>query len=161
MKHCLFVTGNLSEADDLMLQHHQMGQDIIDNLVILDAIVPTFHDHLRSSLLEIFPHLLCALRSRFAVIRQLAAQAFATICDISITDAMRFVIDNIVPLLGDPLLTDRQGAVEVIYCVLFNSSTFSHFHLSLRYRSKARSESPSLCLIPSGSRPGSNERLKR
>lgn len=104
----------------MMGQHHQRGQDIIDNLVILDAIVPTFHERLRSSLTEIFPHLLCALKSRFAVIRQLAGQAFATICDISTTDAMRFVIDNIVPLLDDPLvLIHRQGAVEVIYRKLF------------------------------------------
>ncbi|GJJ12235.1 hypothetical protein Clacol_006476 [Clathrus columnatus] len=111
--------GNSEQADDQMIDDHQKGQDVIDNLVILDAIVPTFHEKLRSSLSEIFNHLLCAIRSRFAVIRQLAAQALATICDVSIVDTMRFVIDNVLPMLGDPLiLTNRQGAIESIYHIV-------------------------------------------
>jgi TATA-binding protein-associated factor len=57
-----------------------------------------------------------ALRSRFAIIRQSAARCFATVCDVMTSEAMRYVIENIVPLLGDPLvLFNRQGATELIY----------------------------------------------
>lgn len=56
------------------------------------------------------------LQSRFAIIRQAAARCFATICDLMTPEAMRYVIEKIVPLLQDPLvLTNRQGATELIY----------------------------------------------
>jgi TATA-binding protein-associated factor len=57
-----------------------------------------------------------ALRSRFAIIRQSAARCFATICDVMTLEAMRYVVEHLVPLLGDPLvLANRQGATELIY----------------------------------------------
>ena len=57
-----------------------------------------------------------ALQSRYAIIRQSAARCFATVCDVMTSDAMRYVIENVVPLLGDPLvLSNRQGAAEFIY----------------------------------------------
>ena len=57
-----------------------------------------------------------ALRSRFAIIRQCAARCFAAFCDVITSEAMRYVIENVIPLLGDPLvLTNRQGATELIY----------------------------------------------
>lgn len=99
-----------------MEKHPQKGQDVVDNLVILDAIVPTFHEHLWPRLYALFPQMVLTLRSRFAVIRQLAAQSFATLCDIATPEAMRYVIDHVLPLLGDTLLlTNRQGAIELIY----------------------------------------------
>lgn len=59
-----------------------------------------------------------ALRSRFAIIRQSAAKCFATICDVMTSDAMRHVIEHVVPMLGDPVvLANRQGAMELIYRV--------------------------------------------
>lgn len=57
-----------------------------------------------------------ALTSRFAIIRQSAARCFATLCDVMTSEAMRYVIENIVPLLGDALvLANRQGATELMY----------------------------------------------
>lgn len=57
-----------------------------------------------------------ALHSRFAIIRQSAARCFATICDVMTLDAMRYVVEHLVPLLGDALvLANRQGATELIY----------------------------------------------
>lgn len=94
----------------------QKGQDVVDNLVILDAIVPTFHERLWPRLYDLFPQMVLALRSQFAVVRQLAAQSFATICDVATPDAMRYVIDHVLSLLSDALvLTNRQGAIELIY----------------------------------------------
>ncbi|KIJ44189.1 hypothetical protein M422DRAFT_228203 [Sphaerobolus stellatus SS14] len=115
----IFREGNPEAADAEMDQYPQKGQDVIDNQVIIDAIVPTFHEHLLPRLSELFPYMLLALRSKYAVVRQMAAQAFATICDVCTSEAMRYVIDNVLPLMGDPLtLTNRQGAIELIYHII-------------------------------------------
>jgi TATA-binding protein-associated factor len=98
------------------LIERQYGQDVIDSLSVLEVVTPTLHPDLWPKLVEIFPMLSSALRSRFALIRQAAARCFATICDVMTSEAMRYVIENIAPLLGDPLvLANRQGATELMY----------------------------------------------
>jgi TATA-binding protein-associated factor len=102
------------ETDHLIEKRY--GQDVIDSLSVLEAIVPALHEDLWPKLVEIFPMVDQALRSRFAIIRQCAARCFAAICDVITSEAMRYVIENVIPLLGDPLvLTNRQGATELIY----------------------------------------------
>ena len=92
------------------------GQDVIDSLSVLEAVVPTFHADLSRNFTELFPHVILALRSRFAIVRQSAARCFATICDVLTVDAMRYVIEKVVPYLGDAdALANRQGAIELIY----------------------------------------------
>ena len=57
-----------------------------------------------------------ALRSRFAIIRQSAARCFAAICDVMTVDAMRYVIETVLPFLGDTLVdSNRQGATELVF----------------------------------------------
>ena len=103
------------EQSDALIEK-QYGQDVIDSLSVLEAIAPTFHQDLCPKLVETFPMLDFALRSRFAIIRQSAARCFATICNVMTLDAMRYVVQHLVPLLGDALvLTNRQGATELIY----------------------------------------------
>jgi len=98
------------------LLERQYGQDVIDSLSVLEVVAPTLHPDLWLKLVEIFPMLSSALRSRFALIRQAAARCFATICDAMTSEAMRYAIENIMPLLGDPLvLANRQGATELMY----------------------------------------------
>lgn len=94
----------------------QYGQDVIDSLSVLEAAVPTFHADLWPKVVELFPAMAIALRSRYAIIRQSAARCFATICEVVTSDSMRFVIENIIPLIGDAVvLSNRQGATEAIY----------------------------------------------
>ena len=107
-----------AESDDLVAK--QFGQDVIDSLSVLEAVVPTLHQDLWPKLAEIFPMMTLALQSRYAIIRQSAARCFATVCDVMTSEAMRYVIENVVPLLGDPLvLSNRQGAAELIYRLSF------------------------------------------
>ncbi|KAI0086641.1 SNF2 chromatin remodeling protein [Irpex rosettiformis] len=95
------------------------GQDVIDSLSVLDAVVPTFHEDTWHQFHELFPMVGLALRSRFAIIRQCAAKCFATICNSMTMAAMRYVIENIVPYLGDTVnLHYRQGATELIYHIV-------------------------------------------
>lgn len=94
----------------------QFGQDVIDSLSVLEAVVPTLHHELWPQLRELFPLIIMALRSRFAIIRQAVARCFATICDVMTVDAMRHVIEVVIPFLGDTMnLANRQGATELVY----------------------------------------------
>lgn len=110
----LAPSDSTSKADNLM--EKQYGQDVIDSLSVLDAVVPTFHEELWPKFHELFPMVGLALRSRFAIIRQCAARCFATMCDVMTMAAMRYAIEKVVPYLGDSLnLTNRQGATELVY----------------------------------------------
>ncbi|KAJ7491285.1 SNF2 superfamily chromatin remodeling protein [Mycena latifolia] len=112
-----FQPDSPAESDERIQK--QFGQDVIDSLSVLEAVVPTFHPDLWPKLAETFPMMHIALTSRFAIIRQSAARCFATLCDVMTSEAMRYVIENIVPLLGDPLvLANRQGATELMYHVV-------------------------------------------
>ena len=94
----------------------RFGQDVIDSLSVLEAVIPTFDTELSQKFIELFPHVALALRSRFAIVRQSAARCFATVCDALTGDAMRYVIETVVPYLGDAaVLANRQGAIELIY----------------------------------------------
>ncbi|KAF8969946.1 SNF2 superfamily chromatin remodeling protein [Flammula alnicola] len=110
-------TDSAQQSDALIEKQH--GQDVIDSLSVLEDVTPTFHQQLWPKLYEIFPMIDLALQSRFAIVRQAAARCFATICDLMTPEAMRYVIEKIIPLLQDPLvLTNRQGATELIYHIV-------------------------------------------
>jgi hypothetical protein len=136
----------------------QFGQDVIDSLSVLEAIVPTLHQDLWPKIVEIFPMLLLALRSKFAIIRQSTARCFSTICDVMTSEAMRFVIEQAVPLIADPLvLANRQGVTELIYrkcllCMVSDTSLFLY-----RYRAEARYQGSALCHLHGGPCIGENE----
>jgi len=94
----------------------QHGQDVIDSLSVLQDIIPTFHQELWPKFYEIFPLFDLLLQSRFAIIRQAAARCFSTICDLMTPQAMRHVIEKIIPRIQDPLvLKNRQGTTELVY----------------------------------------------
>ncbi|KAJ3741734.1 SNF2 chromatin remodeling protein [Lentinula detonsa] len=112
-----FQSATPQECDAAM--EKQFGQDVIDSLSVLEAAVPTFHLELWPKVTEMFPMMLLALRSKFAIIRQSAARCFATICEVITADAMRFVIEQVVSLMGDTLiLANRQGATELVYHIV-------------------------------------------
>lgn len=103
-----------NSADELISRQH--GQDVIDSLSVLEAVVPTLHRDLWPKVQELFPMIVMALRSRFAIIRQSAARCFAAICDVMTVEAMRFVIEAVLPFLGDTLEnSNRQGATELVF----------------------------------------------
>jgi TATA-binding protein-associated factor len=113
-----FPSGKIDEETDNEIEK-SYGQDIIDSLSVLEATVPTFDENLWPKLIEIFPIILLALRSRFAIIRQAAAKCVSTVCDVITVESMHFVIDQVIPLLSDPLsLHNRQGATELIYHIV-------------------------------------------
>lgn len=112
------ISHSISDSASKMDNHieKQHGQNVIDSLSVLDAVVPTFHEELWPKFYELFPMIGLALHSRFAIIRQCAAKCFATICDVMTAASMRYVIETVVPFLGDTLnLCYRQGSTELVY----------------------------------------------
>lgn len=104
----------VADVDNLIAA--SLGQDVIDSLSVLEAVVPTLHGELRHKLSELFPMLSLTLRSQYAIIRQSAARCFSTICEIMTTDAMLVVVETILPFISDSSnLHNRQGAAELIY----------------------------------------------
>ncbi|KAH9180252.1 hypothetical protein EDB89DRAFT_1900197 [Lactarius sanguifluus] len=96
------ATDSPDAVDDLIGRQH--GQDVIDSLSVLEAVVPTLHRDLWPKIRELFPVIVMALRSRFAIIRQSAARCFAAICDTSskgwTIKRCPYVIFLVVPVLG-------------------------------------------------------------
>jgi TATA-binding protein-associated factor len=116
-------SGQVDKMDKSMEKQH--GQDVIDSLSVLEAVVPTLREELWPKVHELFPALGLALRSKFAIVRQAAARCFASICDIMPVEAMHFVIEDVLPHLGDvTALANRQGAAELVYSEQANIPSF-------------------------------------
>lgn len=93
-----------------------MGQQVVDSLTVLHVVVPSLDATLHGRVVELFPAIAKALRSKYALIRQAASRSFATLCNTITTDGMRFVVEHVLPFLGDTtVLENRQGAMELIY----------------------------------------------
>lgn len=134
----------------------QFGQDVIDSFSVLEAVVPTFHESLWPKFREVFPMIILALRSRFAIIRQAAAKCFATMCDTVSMDAMRTVIEDVIPFLGDDLnLSNRQGATELIYRMYTRVPIpGDEAYLCYRHRAEIRHEGTAIRHLHGRPRPG-------
>lgn len=106
-----------SPRDGDKAMEKQYGQDVIDSLSVLKVTSSTLHEGLWHRLGSLLPKLTLALRSRFAMIRHCTARCFAVICRVITVQALAYVIENVLPLLRDSRsVTNRQGAVELIYC---------------------------------------------
>ncbi|KAG9004846.1 TATA-binding protein-associated factor mot1 [Tulasnella sp. JGI-2019a] len=95
------------------------GQTIVDELTVIQGVAPHLHPELLPHMTTLFPYILGALKSQYAVIRQCAARCIATLCDVFTTDAMRFVVEHVIPRLGDlVVLSNRSGAMELIAMIV-------------------------------------------
>lgn len=95
------------------------GQDLIDTLTSLRLVAPQLDPKLHSQVDGLFPPLIVALQSSFTVVRNAAARTVAALCDVATEEAMRIVVDGIVPLVGDAeRVHSRQGAVEAIHNII-------------------------------------------
>ena len=138
------------------------GQDVIDSLSVLEAVVPTFHSDLSHNFMELFPHVILALRSRFAIVRQSAARCFATICDVLTVEAMRYVIEKVVPYLGDAaVLSNRQGTIELIYREYLWLYSLPSLTRHARHCAETGHQGTAICYLHGRACVGTNERSGR
>lgn len=95
---------------------NELGQEVVDGLSTLRALLPKFHKDLHPSVVQLFPLIIKALQSTFSVLRYAAAKCFATICSVITVEGMTALVESILPMIGNALdLQCRQGAVECIY----------------------------------------------
>lgn len=115
--HPLIQTGMPVEtADEKLKANVQSGQEVIDALTSLRLVAPSINPKLHSRLASLLPCMILALQSSFSVIRSTAARCFAALCEVMVDEAMRAVVDQVVPLIGDARRVQaRQGAVEAVH----------------------------------------------
>ncbi|KAF2837780.1 putative TBP associated factor [Patellaria atrata CBS 101060] len=104
------LSSNLTDPDN------SLGQEAVDALSTLRALVPKFHLDLYSFVSQLLPLITKALRSKLSVLRYAAAKCFATICSVMNVEGITTLVDHVLPSLKNALdVHHRQGAIETIY----------------------------------------------
>ncbi|KAL8828061.1 MAG: hypothetical protein Q9170_006762 [Blastenia crenularia] len=106
-------SGNL--PDNIADSDNELGQEVVDGLSILRALMPALHPSLHSFVEEMMALIAKALRSSLSVFRYAAAKCFATICSVMGTQAMIVLVEDILPFCNSVDPQPRQGATELIY----------------------------------------------
>jgi TATA-binding protein-associated factor len=107
---------SIEDADARLAEKTSTGQDLIDALTTLRYLAPMLNASLHERVASLLPPIIGCLSSTFAVIRSTASKCLAALCDIMTEDAMKKIVDDVVPLVGDAKRTaSRQGAVEAIH----------------------------------------------
>ncbi|KAI4252484.1 MAG: hypothetical protein LQ352_004264 [Teloschistes flavicans] len=105
--------GDLPE--DIDDPSNELGQDVIDGLSILRALMPAMDSSLYPFVEDVMPRIIKALRSSLSVFRYAAAKCFATICSVMGTRAMIMLVEEVLPSCSSIDVQPRQGATELIY----------------------------------------------
>lgn len=93
-----------------------LGQEVVDGLSTIRALLPKFHPELYPSIIELFPLIIRALQSNFSVLRYAAAKCFATICSVITIEGMTNLVEKVLPNFANAHeLRCRQGAIECVY----------------------------------------------
>ncbi|KAK9368328.1 hypothetical protein V1509DRAFT_623764 [Lipomyces kononenkoae] len=101
---------------DIMSPESTLGQEIVDGLSIIRALIPKLHPGLYAIFVDYFNLMATALESTFSVLRYAAAKCFATVCSVVKAKGMTFLVESILPMFNNALdLKCRQGAVECVY----------------------------------------------
>ncbi|KAF2712965.1 hypothetical protein K504DRAFT_497801 [Pleomassaria siparia CBS 279.74] len=92
------------------------GQEVVDALSTLRALVGKFHPNVREFVKQLLPLIANALQSRLYVLRYAAAKCFATVCSVMAIDGITMLVENILPSINSSSnIHARQGAIECIY----------------------------------------------
>ncbi|KAF9690891.1 hypothetical protein EKO04_011062 [Ascochyta lentis] len=92
------------------------GQEVVDALSTLRALVGSFHPDVRDFIKDLLPFVARALQSKLYVLRYAAAKCFATICSIMSVEAFTLLVEAVLPTISDGgNVHGRQGAIECIY----------------------------------------------
>lgn len=93
-----------------------LGQEIVDGLSTLRALIPKFDSGLHQWVMNLMPTIAKALQCELSVIRYAAAKCFATICSVITVGGMTMLVEKVLPTINNALdVHHRQGAVECIY----------------------------------------------
>ncbi|KAF2020641.1 hypothetical protein BU24DRAFT_361156 [Aaosphaeria arxii CBS 175.79] len=92
------------------------GQEVVDGLSTLRALVGKFHPDVRGFVKDLLPLIAKALQSKLYVLRYAAAKCFATICSVMSVEGITMLVENVLPGINNAgNVHSRQGAIECIY----------------------------------------------
>ncbi|KKA23567.1 Non-specific serine/threonine protein kinase [Rasamsonia emersonii CBS 393.64] len=95
---------------------NELGQEVIDGLSTLRALVPKFDSGLYPWVVNLMPIIAKSLQCELSVIRYAAAKCFATVCSVITVEGMTMLVEKVLPTITNALdVHHRQGAVECIY----------------------------------------------
>ncbi|KAI9750007.1 MAG: TATA-binding protein-associated factor mot1, partial [Chaenotheca gracillima] len=101
---------------DIAEPENYMGQEIVDGLSVVRALVPKVDPALHGFVIDMIPLIIKALVSQLSVLRYIAAKCYATICSVITVEGMTRLVEDVLPAISNPLeLHCRQGAIETIY----------------------------------------------
>jgi TATA-binding protein-associated factor len=101
---------------EIMQDDGVFGQEVIDGLSTLRALVGKLHPDVRVFVKDLLPLIAKALQSRLYVLRYTAAKCFATICSVMSVEGVTMLVENVLPTISNPSNVHwRQGAIECIY----------------------------------------------
>ncbi|KAL3471552.1 hypothetical protein BJX99DRAFT_21929 [Aspergillus californicus] len=108
------LSGELPE--DIVKPENDLGQEVVDGLSTLRALLPKFDVGLHHWVVNLMPLVVKGLQCRLSVIRYAAAKCFATICSVVTVEGMTMLVEKVLPTINNALdVHNRQGAVECIY----------------------------------------------
>ncbi|EON63494.1 hypothetical protein W97_02722 [Coniosporium apollinis CBS 100218] len=96
-----------------------LGQQVIDALSTLRALVSKFHPDLHQKVRVLLPLVAKAMQSKLSVLRYAAAKCFATICSVMTVEGISMLVEKVLPSISNALdVHCRQGAIECIYWLI-------------------------------------------
>lgn len=101
---------------DITDPDNTVGQEVVDALSTLRALVPTLDSGLHQWVLDLLPYVANALHSKLAVLRYTAAKCFASVCSVITVQGFTMLVEKVLPAISnahEPIY--RQGAIECIY----------------------------------------------
>ncbi|KAG1142215.1 hypothetical protein G6F37_005463 [Rhizopus arrhizus] len=112
----VFPEQGIEQADQMIRQDPQAGQEVIDSLTVLTMVVPCLSEDLWEDVSQIVPYVCRSLQSCYAVIRTMSAKCLAAIANVITDKTMHMIVEQVLPQLSNPLnVYHRQGAAELIY----------------------------------------------
>ncbi|KUL90479.1 hypothetical protein ZTR_00231 [Talaromyces verruculosus] len=96
--------------------NNELGQEAVDGLSTLRALLPKFHPGLHPWVIKLMPVIAKSLQCELSVIRYAAAKCFATICSVITVEGMTMLVEKVLPTVNNASdVHHRQGAVECVY----------------------------------------------
>ena len=101
---------------DITSSENTMGQEVVDAMSTLRALVATFDPALHEWVLELLPYVASALQSKLSVLRYTAAKCFASVCSVITIQGFTMLVERVLPAINNAHeVVYRQGAIECIY----------------------------------------------
>ncbi|OJD15737.1 hypothetical protein AJ78_04035 [Emergomyces pasteurianus Ep9510] len=108
------LTGDL--PPDIKDPENETGQEVVDGLSTLRALVPKFHPGIYPWIINLMPVIAKSLQCELSVIRYAAAKCFATICSVISIEGMTMLVEKVLPNINNAFdVHCRQGVIECIY----------------------------------------------